>query len=86
MMGSPCRQKRRRRRVIWPNLLVASGAVPGGDLFLIHTEREMQFVEQSGDGAGTDPDAQPEQLPGYLGGCLVRPPSAAHRIAGREVL
>jgi hypothetical protein len=45
----------------------------------------MQFVEQSRDGARADPDAQPLQLPGDFGGGRVRPPQAAHRIAGRIV-
>ena len=45
----------------------------------------MQFVEQSGDGARADPDAQPLQLRGDLGSGLVRPPPATHRIAGRIV-
>jgi len=66
-------------------LLVACRAVPSGDLFTVHAEREMQFVEQSGDGACADPDAQPLELPGDLGRGLVRPPQAAHRIAGRIV-
>ncbi len=45
----------------------------------------MQLVEQSGDRACADPDAQPLELPGDLGGGLVGPPEAAHRIAGRIV-
>jgi len=40
-------------------LLVAGRAVPGGDFLAVHMQREMQFVEQTGDGAGADPDAQP---------------------------
>src|SRR5271165_5737499 len=49
-------------------------------------EREVQFVEQSGDGACTDRDAQSEQLPGDLGRGLVCPLEAAHGIAGGIVL
>jgi hypothetical protein len=67
-------------------LLVARGALPGGDLFAVHTEREMKFGEQPGDRACADADTQPLQLPSDLGGRLVGPPQAAHRIAGRMVL
>ena len=67
-------------------LLVACGALPGSDLFAVHTEREVEFVEQPGDRACADPDAQPLQLPGDLGGRLVRPLPDAHRIASRIVL
>src|ERR1035437_6367126 len=42
----------------------------------------MELVEQSGDGACADPDAQPPYLAGDLGRGFVRPLQAAHRIAG----
>ena len=67
-------------------LLVACGALPGGDLFAVYTEREMEFVKQSGHRACADLDTQPLQLAGHLGGRLVRPRPDAHRIAGRIVL
>jgi len=67
-------------------LLIACGALPGADLFAVYAERETEFVEQPRHRACADPDAQPFQLPGDLGGRLVCPSQAAHRIAGGIVL
>ena len=67
-------------------LLVAGGAVPAGHLFAVHAQRELEFVEQSGNRACLDRDVQSVQLSSDLGGRLVRPPPAAHRIAGRILL
>jgi hypothetical protein len=66
-------------------LLVACRAVPLADLFAVDAKREVQFVEQPGNGASADPDAQPMPLRGDPGRCLVRPSLTAHRIASRIV-
>jgi hypothetical protein len=55
--------------------------VPGADLFAIHTEGEMELVEQTGHRAGAHADAKSEQLRRHLGGRPTGPSQTADGVA-----
>ena len=67
-------------------LEISIGAVAGGDLLMIHTERIAHLIEQPRDGIGAGGDTELAKFLGYSGSRAARPAQACHGIAGSVVL